>query len=77
VLGRHALRLAGHAAPWGKSAIVQQMREAFGVEGQALDMLIKLREGNARARDVDAAALFAQYLEEISAMAAAVDRLDR
>ena len=77
VLGRHALRLAGHPAPWGKSAIVQQMRESFGVQGQAFDMLIKLREGNARARDVDASSLFAEYLEEISAMAAAVDRLDR
>lgn len=77
VLGRHALRLAGQPAPWVKRAIVEQLRASFGVEGQALDMLISLREGTARARGVDPGALFAQYLGEISALAAAVDRLER
>lgn len=77
VLGRHALRLAGQPAPWTKRGIVEQLRAAFGVEGQALDMLISLREGSAQARGVDAVNLFAQYLGEISALAAAVDRLER
>lgn len=76
VLGRHALRLAGQPAPWGKRAIVEQLRASFGVRGQALDMLIGLREGTVRARGVDAVALFAQYLGELSVLAAAVDRLD-
>lgn len=77
VLGRHALRLAGHAAPWGKRAIVAELRAAFGVDGQAFDMLLSLREGTAKTRGVDAGALFAQYLGEISELAAAVDRLER
>jgi predicted nucleotidyltransferase len=77
VLGRHALRLAGQPAPWGKRAIVEQMRQSFGVEGQALDMLLSLREGSTRPRDVDAGPLFGQYLGEIEAMVAAVDRLER
>ncbi len=77
VLGRHALRLAGQPAPWGKRAIVEQMRASFGVGGQALDMLISLREGTARARGMDPGALFAQYLGEIAALAEAVDRLER
>lgn len=77
VLGRHALRLAGEPAPWGKRAIVEQMRASFGVRGQALDMLIGLREGTTRARGVDAGVLLAQYLGEIATLAAAVDRLER
>ncbi|MBI4892118.1 MAG: nucleotidyltransferase domain-containing protein [Acidobacteria bacterium] len=77
VLGRHALRLAGHSAPWSKSAIVAALQERFGVGGQALDMLIKLREGNARPRDVKAGELFAKYLGELTTLVDAVDSLER
>ncbi len=77
VLGRHALKLAGHPAPWGKSAVAASLHEKFGVGGQALDMLIKLREGNARPRDVNAGELFASYLGEITALVDAVDRMER
>lgn len=76
VLGRHALRLAGHEAPWNKDAVVVKLREAFGIPGQAFDMLLKLRQGGARPRGVDARKLFALYLEEISMLADSVDRLE-
>ncbi|MBI5280073.1 MAG: hypothetical protein HY858_00220 [Candidatus Solibacter usitatus] len=77
VLGRHALRLAGHEAPWQKHAVVARLRERFGVEGRALDMLLRLREGAARPREVDPAELFKSYLEEVAALVAAVDGLER
>jgi len=77
VLGRHALRLSGHDAPWEKHAIVARLKEAFGIEGRALDMLLSLREGHERPRDLNPGTLFGNYLEEISTLAAAVDRLER
>jgi hypothetical protein len=76
VLGRHVLRLAGQPAPWGKRAITAQLGLSFGVRVRALDMLLGLREGTTRARGVDAERLFAEYLGELSELAAAVDRLD-
>jgi predicted nucleotidyltransferase len=77
VLARHALRLAVGSAPHDKRAVVAQMKTQFGIEGRAFDMLLSLREGRVRARDVKPEPLFAVYLEEISALAAAVDRLER
>jgi len=77
VLARHGLALAGAPAPHDKRAIVAQMKNSFGIEGRAFDMLLSLREGRIRPRDVKPEPLFAAYLEEISALAAAVDRLER
>lgn len=77
VLGRHALRLAGHPAPWAKRDVVEQMRASFGMEGRAFDMLLGLREGQTRPRSLDPGSLFSTYLEEIAALVAVVDRLER
>ncbi len=77
VLGRHVLKLAGQEAPWEKHAVVARLRESFGIEGRALDMLLNLREGRARPRDLNPETLFGTYLEEISTLAATVDRLER
>lgn len=77
VLARHALRLSGHPAPWVKRDVVQQMRETFGVEGRAFDMLLSLREGEKKPRNLDPGTLFSTYLEEIAELVAVVDRLER
>jgi len=39
--------------------------------------LLDLREGRAKARDIDAAGLFEKYLADIGALIEAVDRLER
>jgi len=77
VLGRHALRLAGHEAPWKKRAVVAALREAFGIGGGSFDMLLDLREGKTRPRNLDPAPLFASYLEEIGLLVNVVDRMER
>lgn len=77
VLARHALLLSGHSAPWPKREVVSQLREAFGIEGRAFDMLLGLREGQTRPRSLDPGSLFSTYLEEIAALVAVVDRLER
>jgi predicted nucleotidyltransferase len=76
VLGRHALRLARGQAPWRKMETVRALREHFGIPGEALERLLRLREGSEKARPSEAPSLFAKYLEEISMLADSVDRLD-
>jgi len=77
VLGRHALRLASLDAPQTKHSIVASLHESFGMKGRTFDTLLSLREGNTRPRDVVPVELFQNYLEDIAALIAAVDRLDR
>ena len=77
VLGRHGLRLGGFDAPWTKSSIVTSLRESFAIEGHSFDTLLSLRQGNTRPRDVVPLELFEKYLEDIAALVAAVDKLDR
>lgn len=76
VLGRHALRLKQGSAPWRKHEVVRAMRETFGTPGEAFERLLRLREGEAKARPAEARALFAKYLEEIVRLAEAVDRME-
>ncbi|MGD0578350.1 MAG: nucleotidyltransferase domain-containing protein [Bryobacteraceae bacterium] len=77
VLGRHALRLAGVEAPWSKREIIAACAQHFGLIGRSFHTLLDLREGRAKARDVDAAGLFEKYLKDIATLVEAVDRLER
>jgi hypothetical protein len=77
VLGRHGLRLGGFDAPWTKHSIVASLRESFALGGRAFDTLLSLREGNTKPGNVVPVELFENYLQEIAALIAAVDRLDR
>jgi hypothetical protein len=77
ILGRHALRLAGAEAPWGKRAIIAECARRFGLPGQSFYTLLDLREGRASARDLDARTLFEDYLKDITALVVAVDAIDR
>lgn len=77
VLARHALRLTGEEAPWGKREIAARCAERFGMKVQPFYTLLDLREGRVKARDLKAAALFATYLEAIGVLVDAVDKLER
>ena len=77
ILGRHALRLAGAEAPWRKREIIAACEQQFGLSGRPFHALLDYREGRTKARDIDAAGLFEQYLKDIAALVAAVDRLER
>ena len=77
ILGRHALRLAGVESPWSKREIVAACVQHFSLTGQSFYTLLDLREGRAKARDIDAAGLFEKYLADIAALIEAVDRLER
>ena len=77
VLARHTLRLAGAEAPWGKRDISRGCAEHFGMNPQPFYTLLDLREGRAKARDLNAATLFGTYLDSIGVLVDAVDKLER
>ena len=76
VLGRHALRLAGRPAPQAKTAVAERLRAEFGIPAEACGRLLRIRAGQEKARPAEARTLFEKYLEEISLLADAVDRLE-
>lgn len=75
VLFRHALALHGAGSPPRHSEAVALAGAQFAFAAAPFEQLLGVREGRAKARDLDAAALLGPYLEGISAVIAAVDRL--
>ena len=76
-LGRHVLRLAGQPAPACKREIAAAMEKALGIDPTTFYTLLDLREGKLKARNVDANATFALYLQQIETLVASVDRLEK
>jgi len=76
VLARHALLLSEQPSGWRKREIVRHLPD-IGVEGAPFDTLLDLREQSKRAGDVDPAALFAAYLQQIQSLVSHVDRIEK
>jgi len=76
VLARHALLLSGIEAGWQKREAVAKLSEA-GLKAPAFDTLLDIRGQKKKPGDVDAVALFSDYLKQIEAMVAHVDRLEK
>jgi hypothetical protein len=77
LLTRHALLLAGLPAPRDRRELLDAAGAAFNFEPRAFYTLLDLREEKQKPRDVEAVPLLEQYLREIDAVIAAVDRLER
>jgi hypothetical protein len=75
VLIRHALRLSGADAPHAKREIVDQGARVFGLDPEPLHTLLDLREQKRKPKQIEAQALFENYLKQIEAVVGAVDRL--
>ena len=75
VLFRHALALAGAGFPAHHREAVSLAKAQFGLDAAPFERLLDVREGRVKAREVDAPALLGPYLEAISAVIEAVDRL--
>jgi Nucleotidyltransferase domain len=75
VLFRHALALHGAGSPARQRETVDLARAHFGFDSAPFEQLLNVREGQVKPRDLDAAALLGPYLEGISAVIGAVDRL--
>lgn len=76
VLSRHALLLSGIPAGSGKREVTRDLA-SMGVDAAPFDTLLDLRERKKKAGDVNADLLFANYLKQIEAVVAHVDRLEK
>ncbi|MBM3745276.1 MAG: hypothetical protein FJW34_05725 [Acidobacteria bacterium] len=77
VLFRHALRLAGHEAPFGKREVIRQAQEKFGLDPSPFERLLEVREGQRKPRELDPEPLLEEYLKGVELVVAAVDRLNK
>src|ERR1700722_4229299 len=76
VLARHALLVSGLPSVFSNRGVVRHLAD-IGADGTPFDTLLDLREQSKLARDVDPAALFANYLKQIEALVGHVDRLEK
>jgi predicted nucleotidyltransferase len=77
ILFRHALVLHGVAGKSKKREVVEQAREAFGIDPLPFTKLLDLREGRIKPRELEPAGLLDAYLKQISVVIDAVDRLEK
>ncbi|MDP8978992.1 MAG: nucleotidyltransferase domain-containing protein [Acidobacteriota bacterium] len=76
VLSRHALLLAGIKAGWQKRQIVDSLSK-IGVDAASFRTLLDVREERRKTAGIEPAALFEEYLKQIEAVVAYVDRLQK
>jgi hypothetical protein len=77
VLFRHALILHGAEAPARQREIIGRAHERFAIVPAPFTALLDLREGRAKAKEIDPEALLAAYLNEIGKVIDAVDVLEK
>ena len=74
-LARHALLLTGTAAPARKREALEAAAVHFGLDPAPFRAVLGIREGTEKPTGEQVHALFAGYLDQIGALAQAVDRL--
>ena len=77
VLFRHALVLHGLEAPHRKREVIEHAREHFGIDPAPFQKLLDIREESLKPRDVEPVALLAAYMQGISVVVDAVDKLEK
>ena len=77
VLFRQALILHGEEAVSKKREVIQRAAVRFAFDAQPFENLLDVREERVKSRDLDPVALLPAYLQGISAVIDAVDRLEK
>jgi predicted nucleotidyltransferase len=77
VLFRHSLLLAGIEAKIPKREVIEQARQAFGIDGAPFLTLLDLRENKIKPRELDPVPLLEEYMKEIQTVIDFVDRLEK
>jgi hypothetical protein len=77
VLFRHALRLAGAEAGFGKREVITQAQDRFGISAAPFVSLLDLREDKIKPRDVDPVPLLADYMNQIQIVIDEIDALEK
>jgi hypothetical protein len=76
VLFRQALILHGAEGPATKREVIARASERFAFDPRPFEKLLAIREQKLKTREVDPIALLGAYMEAISVVIAAVDRLE-
>ena len=77
VLFRHSLILHGVDAPSKKREVVQRAAQQFGFDPQPCNQLLDVREERIKPRQIEPVALLDSFLQCISLVIDAVDRLEK
>lgn len=77
VLFRHALALHGEEPPLRKREIIGRAAERFGFDPAPFLKLLDVREERVKPREIKPVDLLGSYLDGVSAVIAAVDRLEK
>jgi hypothetical protein len=77
VLFRHALALHGVDVSSHKREVIARAREKFGIEALPFEQLLDIREERIKPREIEPVALLSSYLQGISVVIDAVDRLEK
>jgi hypothetical protein len=77
VLFRHALALHGVESPPRKREILAHAQRRFGIDPAPFEQLLDVREERIKARDLDPQSVLGPYVEGISKVIDAVDRLEK
>jgi predicted nucleotidyltransferase len=77
ILFRHALLLHGVEAKFEKREILEQATERFGIDPAPFDKLLGVREQRVKPKEIEPAALLAEYMKQIQTVVDAVDRLEK
>ena len=74
-LFRHAVTVLGHDAPPGKREAVEALAKLAGFDASAFLQVLDVKEGKAKAKDLDTADVFSRYLSGLEQVTSAVDRM--
>lgn len=77
VLFRHAMLLSGGQPQFGKRQVVAAAKEKFGIDERPFNVLLDLRDGTGKARDIKPVELFGDYLRQVHVVLDAVDRMEK
>lgn len=77
VLGRHALILSGREPRWKKKEIIAALEQALDVPFRGATAILAARTAGKRKANIDALAVFDEYLSEVDSLVRFVDKLDK
>jgi hypothetical protein len=77
VLGRHALLLAGREARWTKQDLVADLEKVLGIRFEGFKAVLGVRAEGRLPDTFNPVLLFEKYLNEVDALVAFVDQLDK
>ena len=77
VLFRHALLLGGQPPRWERREVVNAAAQHFGLDPAPFLTLLAVRDGTAKAKDIQPQMLLEEYLKQVRVVVDKVDQMER